>query len=90
MISLILGSSFWTFGQGVQPNQRVIYKSMPEARNRLTAGYMTTYFIGGAVGSLVSASAYQMAGWYGVSVAGTVMCVLNLLVWWQGHKYKLA
>lgn len=92
VISLILGIIVLDLSvQGVHiTNQSVIYKSMPEARNRLTAGYMTTYFIGGAVGSLVSASAYQMAGWYGVSVAGTVMCVLNLLVWWQGHKYKLA
>lgn len=92
VISLILGIIVLDLSvQGVHiTNQSVIYKSMPEARNRLTAGYMTTYFIGGAVGSLVSASAYQTAGWYGVSVAGTVMCVLNLLVWWQGHKYKLA
>ena len=92
VISLILGIIVLDLSvQGVHiTNQSVIYTSMPEARNRLTAGYMTTYFIGGAVGSLVSASAYQTAGWYGVSVAGTVMCVLNLLVWWQGHKYKLA
>ncbi|QLK62498.1 MFS transporter [Enterobacteriaceae bacterium Kacie_13] len=92
VISLIVGIIILDLSvQGVHiTNQSVIYKSMPEARNRLTAGYMTTYFIGGAVGSLVSASAYQTAGWYGVSVAGTVMCVLNLLVWWQGHKYKLA
>ncbi len=92
VISLILGIIVLDLSvQGVHiTNQSVIYKSMPEARNRLTAGYMTTYFIGGAVGSLVSASAYQTAGWYGVSVAGTVMCVLNLLVWWQGHKYNLA
>ena len=92
VISLIVGIIVLDLSvQGVHiTNQSVIYKSMPEARNRLTAGYMTTYFIGGAVGSLVSASAYQTAGWYGVSVAGTVMCVLNLLVWWQGHKYKLA
>jgi len=77
--------------QGVHiTNQSVIYKSMPEARNRLTAGYMTTYFIGGAIGSLVSASAFQWAGWYGVSIAGVVMSVLNLLTWWSGHKYKMA
>lgn len=92
VISLIIGIIVLDLSvQGVHiTNQSVIYKSMPEARNRLTAGYMTTYFIGGAVGSLVSASAYQAAGWYGVSIAGTIMCVLNLLVWLQGHKYTLA
>jgi predicted MFS family arabinose efflux permease len=92
VISLIVGIIVLDLSvQGVHiTNQSVIYKSMPEARNRLTAGYMTTYFIGGAVGSLVSASAYQTAGWYGVSVAGTIMCVLNLLVWLKGYKHKLA
>lgn len=92
MISLIIGIIVLDLSvQGVHiTNQSVIYKTMPEARNRLTAGYMTTYFIGGAAGSLVSASAYQAAGWYGVSAAGIVMCILNLLVWWKGHKYTLA
>ena len=92
VISLIIGIIVLDLSvQGVHiTNQSVIYKTMPEARNRLTAGYMTTYFIGGAAGSLVSASAYQAAGWYGVSAAGIVMCILNLLVWWKGHKYTLA
>ncbi len=53
--------------QGVHiTNQTVIYRVKPEARNRLTAGYMTSYFIGGAAGSLISASAWQHAGWRGV------------------------
>jgi len=69
-------------------NQSVIYRMMPEARNRLTAGYMTTYFIGGAVGSLLSASAFQHAGWQGVSVVGALLCVINLLIWWQGKKHQ--
>ena len=52
--------------QGVHiTNQTVIYRVKPEARNRLTAGYMTSYFIGGAAGSLISASAWQHAGWSG-------------------------
>ena len=53
--------------QGVHiTNQTVIYRIHPDARNRLTAGYMTSYFIGGAAGSLISASAWQHAGWAGV------------------------
>ncbi|CBG89855.1 major facilitator superfamily protein [Citrobacter rodentium ICC168] len=49
--------------QGVHiTNQTVIYRLHPDARNRLTAGYMTSYFIGGAAGSLISASAWQHAG----------------------------
>jgi cyanate permease len=58
----------------------------PEARNRLTAGYMTSYFVGGAAGSLISASAWQHAGWTGVSIAGASFAALNLLVWWRGYQ----
>lgn len=75
--------------QGVHvTNQSVIYRMMPEARNRLTAGYMTSYFIGGALGSMISASAYQHWGWLGVCAAGSITSLLNLLVWWQGHQYE--
>ncbi|WP_426447803.1 MFS transporter [Siccibacter colletis] len=72
--------------QGVHiTNQSVIYRVQPDARNRLTAGYMTSYFIGGAAGSLLSASAYQHAGWNGVCIAGAVVALLNLVVWWRGY-----
>ncbi|MBJ9009956.1 MFS transporter [Citrobacter koseri] len=78
--------------QGVHiTNQTVIYRVHPDARNRLTAGYMTSYFIGGAAGSLISASAWQHAGWAGVCLAGTTVAALNLLVWWRGfHRQEAA
>ncbi|WP_342323855.1 MFS transporter [Kosakonia sp. BYX6] len=71
-------------------NQTIIYRVNPDARNRLTAGYMTSYFIGGAAGSLISASAWQHAGWTGVCVAGCTLAVLNLLVWWRGFQRQEA
>ncbi|HGG8854576.1 TPA: MFS transporter [Enterobacter roggenkampii] len=72
--------------QGVHiTNQTVIYRVKPEARNRLTAGYMTSYFIGGAAGSLISASAWQHAGWSGVCAIGAIFATINLLVWWRGY-----
>ncbi|MFL7889232.1 MFS transporter [Enterobacter pseudoroggenkampii] len=72
--------------QGVHiTNQTVIYRVKPEARNRLTAGYMTSYFIGGAAGSLISASAWQHASWSGVCAIGAIVATLNLLVWWRGY-----
>ncbi|UDJ83588.1 MFS transporter [Kosakonia oryzae] len=78
--------------QGVHiTNQTVIYRIKPDARNRLTAGYMTSYFIGGAAGSLISASAWQHAGWTGVCAAGSTLALLNLLVWWRGfHRQQVA
>ncbi|MFY7115297.1 MFS transporter [Enterobacter cloacae complex sp. SHL020] len=72
--------------QGVHiTNQTVIYRVKPEARNRLTAGYMTSYFIGGAAGSLISASAWQHTGWSGVCAIGAIVATINLLVWWCGY-----
>ncbi len=72
--------------QGVHiTNQTVIYRVKPDARNRLTAGYMTSYFIGGAAGSLISASAWQHAGWAGVCSIGAIVAALNLVVWWRGY-----
>ncbi|WP_137849822.1 MFS transporter [Enterobacter sp. 2VL] len=77
--------------QGVHiTNQTVIYRVKPEARNRLTAGYMTSYFIGGAAGSLISASAWQHAGWTGVCAIGAIVATLNLLVWWRGYHRQEA
>ncbi|MEL5659903.1 MFS transporter, partial [Serratia ureilytica] len=67
-------------------NQAVmIYQVQPDVRNRLTAGYMTCYFLGGAVGSLISASTWQRFGWTGVCLTGAGIAALNLLVWWRGY-----
>lgn len=72
--------------QGVHiTNQSVIYQSKPDARNRLTAGYMTGYFLGGALASLLSAYAYHLAGWTGVCIAGATLSLINLIIWWLGY-----
>ena len=77
--------------QGVHiTNQTVIYRVKPDARNRLTARYMTSYFIGGAAGSLISASAWQHAGWTGVCAIGAIVAAINLLVWWRGYHRQEA
>lgn len=75
--------------QGVHiTNQSVIYRTLPEARNRLTAGYMTSYFVGGAAGSILSANAFHHFGWYGVCGAGVAATLINLLIWWRNAHYE--
>lgn len=65
--------------QGVHvTNQSSIYRLRPEARSRLTAGYMTSYFIGGASGSLLSSWLYPHAGWTGVCIAGAAIALAAL------------
>ncbi|ROR05776.1 MFS transporter [Erwinia sp. JUb26] len=92
LIALVIGILLLDLAvQGVHiTNQSVIYRHMPEARNRLTSGYMTSYFIGGAAGSLLSASAYQMAGWYGVCACGALLTVVNLFNWWRNARHEAA
>ncbi len=65
--------------QGVHvTNTSSIYRLRPEARSRLTAGYVTCYFIGGASGSLVSSWLYAHFGWTAVVTAGAVLAALTL------------
>ncbi|VCU68432.1 Inner membrane transport protein YnfM [Pigmentiphaga humi] len=61
--------------------QNAIYKIRPEARSRMTAAYMTSYFIGGSLGSMASAWAYAHGGWYAVAGAGACSAACALLVW---------
>jgi len=62
-------------------NQAAIYRIRPEARNRLTAAYMTSYFLGGAAGSLASASAFGHFGWLGVVLVGAAFSASGGVVW---------
>ena len=68
--------------QGIHiSNQAAIYRIRPEARNRLTAAYMTTYFLGGAAGSLASAAAFSHFGWLGVVVVGAAFSACGGVAW---------
>lgn len=62
-------------------NQNVVYALRPEARNRLNAGYMTGYFIGGSLGSLVSAQVFDRFGWTGVCVTGACVALVAMGIW---------
>ncbi len=81
--ALILGILVLDFAVGAVhvTNQNVIYREHAASRNRVTSGYMTCYFIGGAIGSLASSQAFQYAGWSGVVAVGAIICLLGLVVW---------
>ncbi|HWG15770.1 MAG TPA: MFS transporter [Streptosporangiaceae bacterium] len=69
-------------------NQSVIYDLLPEARSRLTTIYMTTYFIGGAVGSAAGSQAYAHGGWAAASVTAGVFPVLGLAAWLADRRHE--
>nr|WP_091167631.1 MFS transporter [Paenibacillus sp. 1_12] len=62
-------------------NQSLIFNVRPEARSRLTAGYMIFYSIGSATGSVASTHIYSYAGWNGVCLFGAAVSALALLFW---------
>jgi len=68
--------------QGAQiTNQSEIYRLRPEARSRLTTIYMTSYFVGGAVGSATSAVVFGLAGWSGVCLLGAGYIAAAVAFW---------
>ncbi len=83
LIALIAGILLLDLGaQGIHiTNQSEIYRLRPEARSRLTAAYMTTYFLGGALGSATAGVVYGAAGWEGVAALGAGYIALALLLW---------
>lgn len=80
---LILGVITMDFGLQAAhvANQSLIYRVRPEARSRLTAGYMIFYSIGCACGSIASTLVYAQAGWIGVCALGAAISAVALIVW---------
>jgi predicted MFS family arabinose efflux permease len=58
------------------PNLARNYSLLPEARTRLNTIYMTSYFIGGTLGSTVGSLAWNAGGWTGVCISGLSMIAI--------------
>ncbi|WP_039865950.1 MFS transporter [Pedobacter sp. BAL39] len=61
-------------------NQSSIFTLHPEANNRLNTVYMTSYFVGGALGTYLTAIAWQQWLWNGVLMVGFGFSFLTLAV----------
>lgn len=61
--------------------QNVIYALRPEARNRINSAFMTSFFVGGAVGSALTSVVWAGAGWAGVSVLGASLAAGTVVLW---------
>jgi predicted MFS family arabinose efflux permease len=58
--------------------QRAIYALDANSRGRLNALYMTSIFIGGAVGSSLASSLYERGGWGAIVVCGSALPLIAL------------
>jgi predicted MFS family arabinose efflux permease len=75
------------------PNLARNYALLPEARTRLNTLYMTSFFIGGTLGSSLGSIAWNMAEWKGVCVSGFLLVALGSIpIFFRrtGKKSRLA
>ncbi|MGI4738511.1 MAG: MFS transporter [Janthinobacterium lividum] len=82
LIGLVLGVIL--LDVGVQSahisNQTLVFSLRPEARSRLNTVYMTGYFTGGSIGSVVGGLAWTHFGWSGVCAVGGAFVALALAI----------
>ena len=61
-------------------NQSGSLRQLPEATNRVNTIFMTTFFIGGSLGTFFSGIGWNLAGWTGVCLVGGCFALLSLLL----------
>lgn len=78
IISLILVDS------GLQclqlSNQSACIQEVPQAANRVNTIFMTTYFIGGSMGTFCAGQGWHIAGWTGICVIGLLFATTSLAI----------
>lgn len=61
-------------------NQSGCIQEIPEAANRANTIFMTTYFVGGSLGTFCSGIAWIHIGWLGVCIVGIVFALISLSI----------
>lgn len=61
-------------------NQTSIFELSPRASNRINTIFMTTYFLGGSLGTFLAGTFWQLYGWHGVIVIGAILTGISLLI----------
>jgi predicted MFS family arabinose efflux permease len=92
LVALLAGIVVLDVGaQGLHiTNQTEIYRLQPEARSRVNAFYMTSCFVGAALGSATAALVYGAYGWSGVCVLGAGFGLASTMWWAVGSRARAA
>ena len=61
-------------------NQSGCIQEIPQASNRVNTDFMTTYFIGGSLGTFLAGWGWKLAEWTGVCVMGAGMAAISLVI----------
>ena len=81
-LGIILGIIIIDIGmQCIQlSNQTSIFELSPRASNRINTIFMTTYFVGGSLGTFLAGTFWQLYGWHGVIGIGATLTCISLLI----------
>jgi predicted MFS family arabinose efflux permease len=96
IVALVVGIVLLDFAvQALQiTNQSTIYALRPDARSRITTGYMVAYFLGGVSGSTAASIVWGAGGWDAVCVLGGGLSLVGLASWawfsWAGRGRAVA
>lgn len=61
-------------------NQTSIFELCPSASNRVNTIFMTTYFAGGSLGTLLAGTCWEQAEWMGVTAVGMALTLCSLAI----------
>lgn len=61
-------------------NQSACIQEVPEAANRVNTIFMTTYFIGGSLGTFCAGQGWHVAGWAGICFVGILFAAASLAI----------
>lgn len=61
-------------------NQASIFELCPSASNRVNTIFMTTYFVGGSMGTFLAGSFWHVSGWAGVTAVGILLTLCSLVI----------
>lgn len=61
-------------------NQNLVYRISLQARSRINSIYMTLYFAGAALGSLMAVYAWKHWGWTACASIGLGMAILSFMI----------
>lgn len=68
--------------------QREVYALDPNSRARLNAVFMTSIFVGGALGSMLASPLYERFGWATTSITAAAIPALALAMFLVKHAGK--
>ncbi|WP_158166603.1 MFS transporter [Mycolicibacterium smegmatis] len=71
-------------------NQSRVFAISADARSRINTAYVTSNFVGGALGSLAAAVLWNAGGWTAIALTGAALCAGGFAVWLATRRGALA